>query len=399
MTDESAKRILLITQHYHPTRSSGGRLLSQLFPRLAERYSAVEVLSSNLGGGERTEVVRGVWVTRLKLQDRRSSTVRRGLTEAWFALRAAVRFLIDSRCDVVVVHSSPPFLPYLIGAMCRMRRIPFIYIMYDLYPDFLAILGKLDSSTVLYRLWDYVSRWTLENAAAVVTEGRCVEQYIQSKFRAPLTNLRIVRTWASKREVYPLDRSQNSFFAKGLVPADKFIVQYSGNIGLFQDFDVILSAASGISEDEGILFLIVGDGSYAKALDRSLLKLNLRTVVRMPFQPEELKNELLNVANVALITLKPGMEKIGVPSKIYPALAAGLPILSVMSDDSEIATILREENVGRNVTDRSGRELAKTIRSLKSGQLPLSDSREVFLRRFDVDVAVRHYQEILDSVP
>lgn len=397
------RKILLLTQHFQPTKASGGRLLSQLMPRLVGDSLAINVLTSNLAGGVPREEYEGVTVRRLSVGNNRRGVISRGLVEVWFAFRAALWFIFHKRPDMVIVHSSPPFLPYIIAPICRLRNIPYLYILYDLYPDFLALLGRMNERSLAYRAWDWVSKLTLKWARITIIEGRCVQRHLGEKFGRDLDSLRIVHNWSERDVIFPLPRSENHYFKTSVLPADKFIVQYSGNIGRYQDFDVILRAAEILRDEEDILFFIVGSGNDAARVDAKIAKMDQSNICRLPFQDESLKNDLLNAADVSLITLVEGMEKIGVPSKIFPTLAAGVPVLSVMNAECEVPYILAEENVGCNITDRSGRVLAQKILALKEGTKEFSDPRAVYLRRFDIDMAVTHYNsliiEILEDSP
>ena len=392
------RQILLFTQHFHPTKASGGRLLSQLMPRLVGNGLAITVLTSNLFGGGPREEYEGVTVRRLSAGDDRRGVTSRGLAEIWFAMKAAIWFVIHRRPDMVIVHSSPPFLPYLIAPICRLRGIPFLYILYDLYPDFLAILGRMSERSAVYRLWDWISKQTLRWARITIIEGRCAQRHLHEKFGQDLDNLRIVHNWSEKDVIFPISRAENHYFQTSVVPANKFIVQYSGNIGRYQDFDVILRAAEILRDENDILFFIVGSGNDAARVDAAIAKLDQSNIRRLPFQDEGLKNDLLNAADVSLITLVEGMEKIGVPSKLFPTLAAGVPVLSVMNSECEVPYILAEENVGLNITDRSGRVLAEKILALREGTEIFLDPRVAYLRRFDIDVAVARYNALIREI-
>lgn len=389
------RRALLVTQHFYPTRSSGGRLLSQLMPMLVSDDVDIEVLTSNLVGGDATEVWNGVKVRRLSHSDKRRGILLRGLIEAWFAVKTAALLATWPRPDAAIIHSSPPFLPYILGPICRLRGIPHAYIMYDLYPDTLHFMGKLDQRSMLFKIWDWFSRRELKGANCAIIEGRCVEKYIQSKFAKPLSNLKIVHNWSESDVIFPLAKDENHYYRTGIIDPGKFVVQYAGNIGRIQDFDVIVAAAEKLQDRKDIVFMIAGDGNHAKALDAKIAERGLINIVRLPFQDEALKNDLLNACDVSLITLKPDMEKIGVPSKIYPTLAAGIPVLSVLADDSEVALILKENNVGWNTIDRSGVALAGKIADMAQGQVSFANVRDVYMRRFDIDAAAGHYRAIL----
>ena len=124
---------------------------------------------------------------------------------------------------------------------------------------------------------------------------------------------------------------------------------YSGNLGRFQDFDTLLDAAERLGTESRIEVRILGQGARQGDLGREIDRRRLTNVTLEDFQDEEAFREELRHAHLGVVTLEPQLEGIGVPSKTYNLLAAGLPLCAIMGTSSEVARIIDEYRVRRYV--------------------------------------------------
>ncbi|PYS39498.1 MAG: glycosyltransferase WbuB, partial [Acidobacteria bacterium] len=124
------------------------------------------------------------------------------------------------------------------------------------------------------------------------------------------------------------------------------VVMHSGNIGLSQDFDLIIEAAARLKDKPDIIFVIVGDGVRKPDLQRKSKQLHLTNVVFFPYQPKELLRFSFAAADVFIVTLKNGLAGYLVPSKIYGILAAGRPYIAALEPASEVNDLTRKYRCG-----------------------------------------------------
>jgi len=81
----------------------------------------------------------------------------------------------------------------------------------------------------------------------------------------------------------------------------------------------------------------------------------------LPYQPEETLRFSLTAAHVHLVTLKPDMTGLSVPSKIYGILAAGRPVIFIGPEESEAASIVREAQCGVVIRPGDHQAVVKTL--------------------------------------
>ena len=150
-----------------------------------------------------------------------------------------------------------------------------------------------------------------------------------------------------------MDFEKNKFIQEmGL--KDKFVVQYSGNMGLWNEIKTLGRAVK--KNIENVEFVFVGGGSREKELFDEFSLEEQKNVLILPFQPNENFNNILSASHVHLVTLREGLEGMAVPCKIYGIMAAGRPVIAMVPEYSEIAFLVREEQCGIviNPTDLDG---------------------------------------------
>ncbi|HBB35157.1 MAG TPA: hypothetical protein DDZ80_23010 [Cyanobacteria bacterium UBA8803] len=398
-------KILLITDHFYPDLSSGGRLLTDLALGLVEAGNQVQVITASpdvntakiqLPNGE----FFGVKIDNIRLKNLSKYNLKvRVIYEILFCLTVFFRVLFYSSADVIFTLSSPPFLPYFVAFLSRLKRIPYVYVVMDVYPDIAINLGLLKPNSKIVKLWDWISILALRNATRVVVLGRCMYNVIHKKMAGSAVPIDIIHNWSNAEKIQPLPRAINPFFINNPHLKEKFIVQYSGNLGRFQDFETILGSAEKLKTNSYIHFLIIGEGFQREWLLNEVERRSLNNVTLLSFQPQEELVYSLNAANVALVTLKRGAEGLGVPSKFYPILAAGKPVLAIMAEWAEVALTVKEFAIGIVLEQDNIDSLAGAINKWSSDPEELDKigkrSRDLFLQRFDRSYAIEAYQKCL----
>jgi glycosyltransferase involved in cell wall biosynthesis len=253
-------------------------------------------------------------------------------------LAALVAFRLP-RPDIIVAETDPPLLGALAAVLKRRWGCRLVYNVRDVYPDIAEVTGGV-RSPLLLDLLRRGNQYAYEHADLIVTLGHDMADRIVDK-GVPRDKVVVIPDWVDCGRIRPLDGNP---FRRAF--GDKFVVMYSGNIGLSQQLEVVLEAASRLRDDARILFAIIGEGARKKWLEQRALVMGLSNVAFMPYQPLENLAESLSAADLHLIPLLPGAAGCLVPSKIYGILAAGRPFIAMMEDNAEVARIAHEDAVG-----------------------------------------------------
>ena len=151
-----------------------------------------------------------------------------------------------------------------------------------------------------------------------------------------------------------------------------------------------------------IIWLFIGGGALHSVFASELRGRGLQTVLFKPYQPRALLAQSLSAADIHLFSLKPELEGLIVPSKFYEIAAAGRPMIFIGDPDGEIATIVRQRDLGYAVGQGDGVGLAARIFSILSGSRPLPGDwdadREDYEDEFDKRIAINRWELLLANL-
>lgn len=270
----------------------------------------------------------------------KSSTLKRLLT--WVGAFVHLLWVVWRRskhCHLVLV-SNPPlnvFVPLF-------TRKKFSFIVYDLYPDSLFSQGFVKRNSFLGRWWMTKNKQIFAKADCVFTLSedmkKAVAQYVAED------KIKIVYNWAHNEHIRPIDKKENVFLTD-LKLQDKFIVLYSGNMGMTHDIDVLVDVADRLKENEKIHFLFIGEGAKKAVVEEKVARYGLKNCLVLPYQPLEVLPYSMGAADLAVVTTDAKQSGLSVPSKTYTYLATGAALLCLAEDNTELARLTRERRIGR----------------------------------------------------
>lgn len=408
---DANKEYVLVTEYFHPDTASTGQLMTDLAVGLEERGLDMTVLTGqpNYHSGENEKQPRmstheGVQIKRIRApQVRQSSIPRRLFNWGIFTVWMFVVMLLgqtEKEREVIFV-SNPPFLPVAMWLACRIRGWDYTYIVYDLYPDQPVELDYIPEGSIPHRIWDLLNRRAFLAAKYIVALGPVMKERI-SRNAGPKfdeSKVEIIHNWEDEEFIQPMDKEENWFSEEhGLV--DQFTVLYSGNIGDFHDLETLVEAAAEF-EDEDVGFLIIGEGDNKSNIVSLAEELDIKgdTVEFLPYQPWDNLPYSLTSGDVSVVTVKEGFEGICVSSKLYTAMAAGDPVLTIAQPDDDESRIVEQFDAGIHVSQGDVDGIIDAIERWKSTpelvEKQGENAREAFEENFTVDESIDDYYRIL----
>jgi glycosyltransferase involved in cell wall biosynthesis len=144
---------------------------------------------------------------------------------------------------------------------------------------------------------------------------------------------------------------------------DKFVVMYSGNLGVSHTFDDFLQAVKVLQKEEKILFAVIGGGTRLNEICDFKTKYQLENLDILPFQPEDHLADSLSAGDVHYVSLRKEFSGLVVPSKVYGIMAAGRPFIFQGENETEPALMIRNERIGTVVPNNSPDLLVEAVLS------------------------------------
>jgi len=271
-------------------------------------------------------------------------------------LSLAVPRALTLRADLVLAMTDPPVAGIAGAFVARVRGLPFVYNIRDLYPD-MAVAGEIVRPARWVQAWERLHRRALEQAARVIVLGEDMRERIIAKGVDP-ARVVVVRDGAPLCEKIP---SADHPVAQEIRSGFPFVVLHAGNLGFYGAWETLIQAAR-LLEKDGVGLVFVGDGAAHSKLEASAT--GCPAVRFLPFRPADQVCHVLAAGDLHVVTVRRGLEGVVVPSKLYPILAAGRPVLAVAPEDSDVVRLVRQTGCGVAADPDDAASIAAAVRQV-----------------------------------
>lgn len=399
-------KLLICCQLFYPELISTGQTLTELCEVLSNKGVQIEVLCGQPTlMDDQTRVpdilnhhnilIKRIFSTRFS----KLSFIGKLLNHITFSLAMAYALINRQQLPPVMVLTNPPFMAPIIALIHRFKKFPFIYLIFDVYPDTAIACGLLKANGLLARSWRGANQWIYSQADAIVVIGNCMQKKIMSVMKeADKSKVQVIPIWADDRQIFKKNITKNPIIQNWELE-DKFVLLYAGNMGRFHDMETIIQSAIKLKDDPKIAFLFVGEGHQKKALENTAFEHKLTNCHFHSYVPRETLNLLYDAADAGLVSLNLGQEGFSVPSKALGIMAAGLPVLAIMSEESEIALIIKAYDCGIVVPPKNTDELVRAIKLLSQSKTQRTicgkNSLQAIKSRYNINHTANRYLEMI----
>ena len=305
------------------------------------------------------ENTNGIRIVRVKTYiSANAGTLKRMIDYISFMVSAMFFGLFEKRPDLIVA-TSPQFFTACAGfGLSILRWRPWVFELRDLWPDSIIAVGAMKPSLAL-RLVEKLELFLYRRARIVIS--------VTHAFRQNLINrgingdkIKVVTNGVDPSKFTPQLRDEA--LADALDLRGKTVVGYVGTHGMAHALDKVLDAAELLRDRDDIALLFVGGGAQREALElRSQTMANVRF---LGTQPRERMASIWSVCDVALVPLRdtPTFRSV-IPSKVFEAMAMGLPILMALPE-GEAMSIITKCDSGVTVPPEDPIQMATAIQQL-----------------------------------
>jgi colanic acid biosynthesis glycosyl transferase WcaI len=359
--------ILLLNEYFPPDTSATAKMAAAVVDALSAQhevtvlagrpsYDPTEYYSYSLL--RRDAIGKNVVVERVGSTAFPRQRMRRRVANYLSYVSLAFPRALAIKADLILAMTDPPFAGIVGAAIARMKGIPFVYNIRDLYPD-MAVGGKIVRPRTWVGMWERMHRRALRAAERIIVLGDDMRDRIVAKGVNP------------QRVVVVRDGTSTSF-----VPAQpddpaireirgsaEFVVLHAGNLGFYGAWNTLIEAARMLPRN-GIRLVFVGDGANRTQLEESSRSCDI--VKFLPFRPAKDIPGVMAAGDVHVVTIRRGLDGVVVPSKLYSILAAGRPVLVVAPEETDAARIVRASGCGMVVDPDNPAQVVAAIHSLKS---------------------------------
>jgi glycosyltransferase involved in cell wall biosynthesis len=394
-------RILIIVDCYLPSLKSGARLIHDLGIAFGRQGHDVTILTPSDTITQALEIAteNGLRVVRVRTKKIKGiSNLFRASREVRLSAilwKHARSYLLSNPMDLIVFYAPTIFFGALVRRLKSHWHCPAYLILRDIFPQWAVDSGILKKGLV----WRYFRNKEIEQYGAadfIGVESPANLKYFADNFMNTPYRLEVLYNWAdSVRGRLPSTGYRKQFALEG-----KVVFLYGGNLGIVQDLDNLVRLADRLKAHKHISILLVGEGSEAAKLKKSIAEMNRSNIHILDAVPEEDYMSMLAEADVGLISLDRRLKTHNLTGKLLGYLQSGKPVLASVNPGNDLFDILQRRGAGFCILNGDDEGLCSAALSLANdpelranmGQ----NSRKLLAELFSTETAVR---QIVQHLP
>lgn len=405
------KKLLIYAHYYIPDVASTGQILRELAEGMIHEFdiTIVCVVPSYTGKVADEykkkmfykEEINGVKVIRIRVPEfSKSNKLSRVKNILSYFIGAMIATFKVGKMDYVYSISQPPILGGVLGVWGKwMKQAKYIYNIQDFNPEQTMAVGYSKNKLVLKAMMMF-DKFSCRQADKVIVVGRDMVETLKGRFKGrKVPNHTFINNWIDEKEIYPLpaDHEKVVAFKEKYGLQDKFIIMYSGNLGLYYDLENLMNVIEKFKDRNDVVFAFIGEGTIRESLVQYKEKNNLQNVRFIPYQDKSDLIYSLNAGDVHWCLNAKGIKGVSVPSKLYGIIAAGKPILGALEEGSEARLIIEETQCGYVTEPGNYNEVEKLIQRFldekDSNKLTKMSERgrEYLVENLTKDVSINKY--------
>ena len=404
--------ILFLTDNFPPEVNAPA---SRTFEHCREwvragRRVTVVTCAPNFPGGKvyegyrnrlwQTEMMDGIRVVRVwSYITANEGFLKRILDYVSFMVAAVAASLFIRGVDVVV-GTSPHFFTacgaYLVS---RMKRIPFVFELRDIWPESIKAVGAMGDSPVI-RFLEKVEMFLYGRAARIVS---VTESFKRVLIRRGVDGgkIEVVTNGVDLAGFAPREKDHELTARFGL--SGKFVAGYVGTHGMAHALETILEAAGRMGQRVGgdtYRFILLGNGARKQELVEAAGRMGLTNVIFIDSVPKSEVARYWSLLDASIIHLKKTeLFTTVIPSKLFECMGMGIPVLHGVAGES--AGIVEREGVGLVFEPENAGELCEKLEVLRQDKALYQKCHEnclVAARRYDRSALAGRMLKILEDI-
>lgn len=386
--NQNKKHLLIYAHYYYPDVASTGQILTELAEGILNTFkvSVICVVPSYTGKIDEEykakkyyfECINGVDVIRIRVpefsKENKKSRIKNILSYFFGALNATFKV---KDVDYVFSISQPPILGGLLGVWGKwMKRAKFIYNIQDFNPEQILAVGYSKNKAITSLMMS-LDKFSCKRSNLIITVGRDLVETVNKRFKGKkVPKTVMINNWIDEKEIYPLPDIDEHVvaFKKKYGLENKFVIMYSGNIGLYYDLENIIKVigkfkpGTKAQDDKEVAFVFVGCGSVLNKLEDYANEHQMTNVIFIPYQEKRDLIYSLNSADVHWCINAKEIKGVSCPSKAYGIMAAGKTVIGVLEEGSEVRCIIEDADCGICVIPENYTDIEKAISYILNGK-------------------------------
>lgn len=368
--DSTQQHLVFINQHYWPDNAATALALTDLAESFAQKGHRVSVICSrylyDFSGSvlSEFEIKNKVEIYRVNQTNfgRHSHEGRLKDYASFFVLALFKSFQLKPDC--LITLTTPPLLGTIGFIHKLIRNTRFVYWCMDLHPEAEVAANLFSVKSAIYTIIFKLHEKILFSADRIIPLSDNMSLLL-GKYHVEEKKLKKISIWSDSNEI----KAQSNSLMRNSLPEwlkNRFIVHYSGNLGLAHNPDCLLKVIIHARQDAEIGFLFTGGGPQMPVLRQRVSELGLTNVHFKPYVDRDELSDSMACGDVNWLTLSSSFEGIAYPSKLIGYMASAKPVIFIGDKNADSAKLIKQANCGFSFTENDTESVYRTISRLKN---------------------------------
>lgn len=332
----------------------------------------------------------------------RSTLASRFAENISFGIIGGFALAFMKKPDAVYANTWPILSSLIYYLISKLRRIPLVLSIQDLYPESLSTQGRLQQNSAIYRLFLWIDGIIARGSQAVIAISDGFKNAYRDLRKVDDNKIFVIPNWANLNEIQ-LDVPTKDYRNQIGIPGDGFVIAYGGNIGYASGVETLLEAINQIELDCQIYLVLAGEGSRLAYCQEAASKIpGDRVIVHSPWHVRD-TSLVLRSADLLILPTSNDQSLSSIPSKLVYYMLAARPILAVVHPKSETAKIITQANCGWVISSSEPDVLAKKLVWVRNSPVEYLDrygksGREYALNHFSRDSCLPKVTTLIQEI-
>ena len=410
------KKLLIYAHYFYPDVASTGQILTELCEGMTDTFDitvicVVPSYSGTIDEKYKTKRIykeehNGIKIIRVRVPEfQKSNKISRVKNLLAYFFNSLLATLKIEKQDYIYTISQPPILGGVLGVLGKwLKGGKLIYNIQDFNPEQTMAVGYSKNKLLLNTVMA-VDKFSCKQADNVIVVGRDMQETLRNRFNNKKVPKNIfINNWINEKDIYPLEQKHSRVveFKEKYNLQDKFVIMYSGNIGLYYDLENIIKVIGEFKDREDVVFAFVGDGTVKDKVEAYVNENKLSNVTFIPYQDKSDLIYSLNAADIHWVVNAKGIKGVSVPSKLYGVMASGKSVLGVLDEGSEARLIVEESNCGLCIEPGNYKGISSSIEYILNNKEKVKslglNGRKYLEANLTKEVSINKYKDSILSL-
>jgi glycosyltransferase involved in cell wall biosynthesis len=368
-------KIILFHQYFLGKNDPGGSRWNQLTKYITEHGSfSMDVMAGNIHYATGKQVGQNVWYNKEEIN--KDITVHRTWTYSGYNSNFIGRLigyfsymfsslwksLFLSKPDIIIVTSPSIFVGVSALILSKIKKVPFIFEVRDLWPESAIATGVLTNKFLINILY-YLEKKLYKHAKRIVVLTPAFKKDIQKRYPEHTDKIDIITNAADFDLMKPTDK--NNWVREEYNWGNKKVFAYFGTHGLANDLMQVIDVAKKLKENSNVLFVLIGDGMQKPLLKEKAKKYDLNNVQFIDSVSKDKVGDFINASDICMAILKKtDTFKTVYPNKVFDYMSCKRP--SLVTIDGITRELIQDAQSGYYAEPENSNEFYNVITQILS---------------------------------